>query len=920
MMPLLRRVLWWLRPSRKEDEVREELQFHIAQETAERRAAGLPDDEARFAAQRDLGNEARVREDVRAVWTWRPIDELQQDVRYSFRTMKRHRGVTIFAVLSLALGIGANTAIYSFMHEVLLKTLSVGDPGSLVVMMWHANSPTRREDRQSDFVLHSIDGSTFTAADGGVEARIMPYVAFERLRDASTPVLSSIFGVFRAGKLNVRVDGAAEVAESRYVTGDFFGGLAVPPAAGRLLAAADDVNGAPPTAVVTSGYAERRFGSITAAVGRPVLINNIAFTVVGVTPPDFDDVEPGLKVSVYLPLQTNRLIDPGGEQRNTDQNYYWLEVMGRLKPGVTITQAEAAMSGAFAQWVATTAGNDLERANLPVLRIVDGGSGLDSLRRRYAQPLYLLQAIVGLILAIACANTANLLLARASARQREIAVRLSIGAGRFRLIRQLLTESLVLAVVSGALGALLAAGGTRLLSAVLANANGTIILQASVNWKVLLVTVALSIACGVLFGLVPAIQTSRPNLLSALKDAGGDAGRITHHRLPRLKLQQALVIAQITLLVLLLVGAGLFTQTLAKLQAVPLGFNPDNLLLFEVNAPQAGYPASGTHALYDDWRDQFSRIPGVREASMSNSSLFNAGRSHPILVDGKRLDGNFRLLQVGANYLTAMQIHIISGRDFEQRDMLRPVGVAIVSELFARTYFPNQNPIGRHVTVAGSGTMEAEIVGIAAEARYGGLKRDVPPVIYLSYGQTPLPMTSRMVFAVRTSGDPLQAAPAVQQIVRATDSRIPVTNIRTQSGEIASAINQEIILARISDGFAIVALVIACVGLYGTLAYAVSRRTKEIGVRMAIGAPRATVIWMVLREVCVLIALGLVISVPIARGLSKFVESFLYQMKPADPGAIASAVTMLAAAAAIAAFGPARRASRIDPVTALRHE
>jgi predicted permease len=922
MSPLFRRLAWWLRGSRKEAELREELQFHLTEEAEDRRTRGLRDDEARWAAQRDLGNEARVREDVRAIWTWRPLEELQQDVRYAWRTMRRHRAVTLFAAASLALGIGANTAIYSFMREVLLKKLPVGDPDSLVVVMWHAKPrPANRDDKRSDFVLHSVDGSTYRGASGGIEARILPFMAFERLRDASTPVLSSIFGVFRAGKLNLQINGSAEVTESRYVTGEFFNGLAVPPAAGRLLNAADDHPGAAPAAVVTAGLAERRFGSIEAAVGRPVLINNIAFTIVGVTPVGFDDVEPGMPVSLYLPLQMNQSIDPDASARNADPNYYWLEVMGRLRPGVSMAQAEAAMSGPFAQWVSSTATNALERENLPVLQIADGGGGLDTLRRRYAKPLFLLQGIVGLILAIACANTANLLLARAGARQREIAVRLSIGAGRSRLIRQLLTESLVLAVISGSLGALLAVAGTRVLSGLLANANGTLTLQASVNANVLLVTVGLSVLCGILFGMAPALQTTRPDLIAALKSSGGGpARRITLHRLPRLQLQQGLVVAQITLLALLLVGAGLFTQTLSKLQSVPLGFNPEGVLLFDLNAPQAGYPEGSTTQLYEELRQRFATIPGVRAVTLSHASLITAGRSHPVFIDGTKVDGSYRIMQAGAAYLSTMQIPIISGRDIDARDLTRPVGVAIVSTLFASSYLPDQNPIGHHVTVGGSGGMEAEIVGVAAEARYGGLKRDVPPVLYVSFAQTPTKIVSKMTFALRTDGDPLQSAAAVRRIVHDADARIPVTNIKTQAGEIASTINQEIVLARICDAFAVVALLIACVGIYGTLAYAVSQRTREIGVRMAIGAPRAAVIWMVLREVLVLIALGLLASVPIARGLSTFVESFLFQMKPADVNAIATAVVTLAVAAAIAAFAPARRAARIDPMTALREE
>jgi macrolide transport system ATP-binding/permease protein len=400
-----------------------------------------------------------------------------------------------------------------------------------------------------------------------------------------------------------------------------------------------------------------------------------------------------------------------------------------------------------------------------------------------------------------------------------------------------------------------------------------------------------------------------------LKDAGARLDqRVSARRFPRLKMQHGLVVAQITLLALLLVGAGLFTQTLARLQSVPLGFNPDRVLLFDINAPLAGYPEAATPGLYETLRERFAEIPGVSGATLSHASIITAGRSHPVVIDGKAIEGNYRIMQAGPAFLTTMQIPLIAGRDIEERDLARPVGAAVVSDLFARTYFPGQNPIGRHVTVRPSGAMEAEIVGVAASARYGGIRRDEPPVLYVSYAQvTPRTTISKMTYALRTSGDPLQSVAAVQRIVREADARIPVGNIKTLSGELASTINQEIILARICDAFAAVALVIACVGLYGTIAYSVARRTREIGIRIALGAKRRAVMWMVMREVCVLAVLGLAISIPIARALSKSVESFLFNMKPNDPGAIVFATTTLLLAAGIAAYGPGRPPARRAP-------
>src|SRR5262245_12372497 len=528
MTSLFRKLTWWLRRRRREHELDEELQFHLEEERDEQRASGLPARQAAWAARRDLGNVTLLREDARTLWTWTPLEQLAQDFRYGLRTMLKNRAFTALAALSLALGIGANTAIFSFMDSILLRSLPVSDPASLVVMKWHAKPFAfgRSATNGSEFVLRSISGSFYDEPDGK-SGFIFPFPAFERLQQSSEPVLSSIFGYFRAGKSNVIVNGAAELTIGQYVTGDFFRGLAVPPAAGRLIQTDDDRAGAPAVAVISRGYSERRFGGAANAAGQPILINNVPFTVVGVTPPEFFGVDPAAAPDVYLPLHSMLLFDVERAGMFIGQNYYWLQIMGRLRPGVGFEQAEAALAPHFAQWVAPTASNDRERANLPVLRVGEGAGGLDTLRRRYSKPLYVLLAMVGLILAIACANTANLLLARATARRREIALRLSLGAGRFRVVRQLLTESVLLASLSGALGILIAVAGMRLLTALLANGQEGFTLRAELNWHVLAVTLGLSVLCGLLFGLAPALESTRPALMPSLKDRIGWAR--THH-------------------------------------------------------------------------------------------------------------------------------------------------------------------------------------------------------------------------------------------------------------------------------------------------------------------------------------------------------------------------------------------------------
>ncbi len=531
--------------------------------------------------------------------------------------------------------------------------------------------------------------------------------------------------------------------------------------------------------------------------------------------------------------------------------------------------------------------------------------------------------MVGLILAIACANTANLLLARSAARAREIAVRLSLGAGRWRVVRQLLTESVLLATLSGALGILIAVVGMRVLTRLLANGQEAFTLHAELNWHVLLVTLALSLGCGVLFGLAPALHATRPALMPRLRDRSvTESG--ARLRAARLSLTQVLVVAQIATSLLLLVAAGLFVRTLSNLQSVSLGFNRDNVLLFELNAPQAGYPEPRVADFYADLRRRLSEVPGVRDVTLSHASLIRAGRSHPITVNGQPTQGT-RVLWTGPRFFSTMQIPILRGREIAESDRQGTLRVAVVSELFARTNFGDADPIGRRIEIGGSlkvggEPLVLEVVGVAASARYGGLKGDTPPVVYVPYAQVPPAQLQKMTYAMRTAGDPLRYATAVRQIVHEADERVPVTNLKTQAADIDQTINQEIVFARLCSAFAILALTIACVGLYATMAYAVARRTSEIGLRLALGAGRGAVIWMMLRDVCVLAAVGLAIGASTALATSRLIESFLFETKPNDPRAVALAAVILLTAALMAGYGPAWRASRVDPLTALRHE
>ena len=521
------------------------------------------------------------------------------------------------AVLSLALGIGANTAVYSLMESILLRSLPVADPESLVVLNWHSRPP-QNANKEWVHVMHGVQGMAWPGDKGSMVSGMFPYGAFRGLREEN-PVFSSLFGYFNGLHHNVSVRGQAISAQTEYVTGEYFRGLGVSPAAGRLIDTEDDHAGAAPVAVISFATSQNRYGAAPNAIGQSILVDNIPFTVIGVAPPEFFGVDPAAAPEVYLPLNTNVLVDGAEATRMyADEHFYWIEMMGRLRPGVSMAQAQAALAPRFHQWVAATATSNGERAKLPALKLNPGAAGLGSLRRQYSKPLYVLLTMVGLILAIACANIANLLLARAAARRREMAVRLSLGAGRLRVVRQLLTESVMLASFGGACGVLFAIWGVRSLTLLFSNGQPSFTLHAQLNWSVLAVTAALSVLCGLLFGLVPAIQSTRPDLMPTLKNGRGGG--------PRRRAQQMLVIAQIATSFLILVAAGLFVQTLNKLHSVQLGYARDNILLFSVNARQAGHRDPEISTFYGNLRKRLESLPGVSSATLSQSSMINAGR------------------------------------------------------------------------------------------------------------------------------------------------------------------------------------------------------------------------------------------------------------------------------------------------------
>lgn len=915
MRELVHRFKYLFHRGRFDSDLEEELRDHLSRKQDE----GATASEAR----RQFGNITSILEESRDMWRFTFIEQLGQDVRYALRSMAANRLFTLMVVTSLALGIGANTAIYSFMDAILVRALPVHNPEELVVLNWRAKTYPP--------VVHSHWGQDYDEPGGGTASPNFPYSVLRLFGDQST-VFSTLFGYVGSDNLNVVASDGAQIAHGQFTTGGYFSGLRISPAAGRLIGPDDDRPGAPPVAVLAFDYWQSRFAGDPAVVGKSVKINGTPVTIAGVAAPEFRGVLPQANPNVFLPMAQLAL---GRSQQDdgifTSDTYYWIELMGRLKPGVTLAAAESQLAPMFHNFVASTATKDRERAALPALWLQPGGSGVDNLRRRFSKPLWILMTMVALILLIACANIANLLLARASSRRREIAVRLGLGAGRLRLVRQLLTETLLYSVAGGLAGLGVAALGIRFLIPLLTSGNDSLDLHVRLDWPVLAFTLLLTVITGMLFGLIPALQATRIDVTPALKETRASNPRSrTRHWGVSFGLSQILVVLQIAISLVLVVAAGLFIRTLANLQAVNLGFNARSVLLFHIDANKAGYKDAALRRFYYDVETRLASLPGVSGATSTDMPMVaDYGGRTSISVPGipeppeGQLGPNTCYMMVGPTFFDTMEIPILAGRALGKGDVEGAPHAVVVNQVFVDTYMKGQNPIGRHFTLGtrGPNKLDLEIVGVARTARYNSLKREVPPVTYLSWLQDQKGRRlQEMYYEVRTVGDPLALANSVRQIVRDASPLVPVQGLTTQTQRIESTISQERGFAKLCSCFGALALLMACVGLYGTMAYNVARRTNEVGIRMALGADRGRIVWMVLREVLVMCVLGSVIGLIGVSQTTTVVKSFLFNVKPADPVALSLSAVVLFACAVLAGLLPARRAASINPVDALRAE
>ena len=831
------------------------------------------------------------------------------DLRYGLRLLARTPGFTAVAVLSLALGIGANSAIFTLIDAVLLRTLPVKNPQELVSL----NVAEPSEHRFPRWT----DGNSDTA---------FPYTAYQQMR-ARNQVLSSLIAFKSLGRLNAQVNGAAELARGQLVTPDYFRALGVRLVLGRDFAEDDDRAGADPVAIISYSYWQRRFGADPSVTARRIAINGVSFAIIGVTMPEFFGLQAGSALDVSMPFAVQAQVLPNlaepGVSLFTAADHWWIEVMGRLRPGITQEQARANLDVVFRQSLTevqlpTKAG---EARAIPGIRVVAGGRGLDSLRSQFSKPLFILMTVVGVVLLIACANIANLLLVRATARQKEIGVRLSVGATRARLVRQLLIESLVLASLGGLAGLALAYWGSSILVAMMQRGNFPIVLDLRPDMSVLAFTAVTCLLTGVLFGLTPAVRATRADLVPALKQSASNLA--SGHG--RLRLTRSLVVSQIALSLVLLFGAGLFVRTLVNLETQNLGFARDNLLLFGIAPREAGYKGTRYANLCREIQTRIAGLPGVKSATSSLHLLLSGSiRGNGIAVPGyspaPKENMSVQVLPVGTDFLSTMGITLLQGRDLTAHDDENAPKVGLINQAMASKYWAGLNAVGQHFKM---GKLDLEVVGVVQDAKYSSLRRETPPIVYHPYVQD-MDSMPHMHFEVRTAGDATPLLPAVRQAVRSIDSRLPLFDVRTQTQQIDQLLLQERLFARLTGFFGALALILVCVGLYGVMSYAVARRTNEIGIRMALGAQRGNILGMVLREVLLLVGVGVALGVAgsfaTARLAEATVSGLLFGLKIDDATVIVFAAVVLVAVATLAGLVPARRASRVDPMVALRYE
>jgi predicted permease len=843
---------------------------------------------------------------------------LIQDLRYALRQLRKSLGFTVVAVLTLALGIGANTAIFSLLNAVMLKSVPVHDPKHLVILKWFA-----RVHPQGGY--SSYDDCGGEAGGANPRGCSFSYPMFQEIQ-SKTDIFSSAASFAGPAQLNLTGNRAATITRGELVSGDYFKTLGVTAALGRTLGPADELTEAEPIAVLSYAYWINAFGGDRSAIGKTIRLNNVPFTVVGVAEPRFTRLTPGKTQDMWLPLSlAQRLgIRWGGPAPLSSSNpenaaNWWLSIIARPKQNTSLEQAQAAVSLLFRNSLLHGARPLFKDADKPGIALVPAQQGLTGIRSTLAEPLYVLMVMVGVVLGIVCANVAGLMLARATTREREMAVRFALGAARGRIIRQLLTESVMLSAIGGVGGVILAFWGAHALAAFLsANWRWPLELDGELDARVLIFTVGVAMLAGIVFGVVPAFRSMGVDVVPALKENAATGSAVSGAFKGRLRLGDSLVIGQVALSVLVLVVSGLLVRTLVNLKSVDPGFDTRQVLLFGINPMSAGYKEAQIRSLYQGLQGRLAGLPGVISASYSLGALLDGGlMSTAVHIEGQSGKSNVgtEILPIGPGFFETMRIPVLWGRTFVQSDSGSARPVAIINQAFAKQFFAGRNAVGLHIgQKTGDKDVESEVVGVVADTKYDQLRKSSQPTVYMPLGG------SWAYFELRTASNPTVLIPSVRQVVNSLDNNLPLLEIRTQSEMVDRLLFNERLVARLSSLFAVLGLVLVCLGLYGLLSYEVSRRTREIGIRSALGAHQHDLLRMVVGQGIVLVLVGITFGVAAALGLTRYLQSMLYGVRPSDPLTFIATALLLIIVALLACYIPARRAAKVDPMVALRYE
>jgi predicted permease len=942
-MKPLRQIRAWLlrfgglfRKHRRDRELAEEFESNLQLHVEDNLRRGMTPAEARRQALLKFGGIESAKESYRDRRGVPFLDHLLQDIRFGLRQLRRSPGFTTVAVLTLALGIGANTAIFSLIDALLLRSLPVRNPQELVMLKWSAHKKPN---------FHSYMGSG--DCQGGLQSGNPGGCSFSHPFFNDLSAQDSMFASVAASGGDIQLDltgnGPASLIQGLVVSGNYFDTLGVRPAFGRVIEPSDEEPSAQPVMVLGNGYWQRVFGGSPSVIGKTFNLNGVATTIVGVAEPRFVGLTPGSVPDAWVPLSLNPRLSPGWNPREDDAGSAWILIIARLNPDVPREKAEASANLLFRNEMLHGAQPFSKESDKPSITLVSAQTGLIGARGKYSTPLFILMLAVGIVLLIACANVAGLLLARSAARQKEMNLRLALGASRWRIIRQLLTESILLSVCGGSLGILLAIWGAHSIVAFVASGSTQPLgFDTSIDLRVLLFTAGISLLTGILFGLAPAMRGTRVDLTPALKEGAGSSAGAARSGNRWLNIGNSLVIGQVALTMVVLVGAGLLVRTLQNLRNIDPGFDAGNILNFRVNPTLIGYKGTQVDALYRNLQSRLNAIPGVTSVSFSNAALLS-GRwgstsfHFPDAPDKSAVRSD--ILWVGPDFFKTLKISFLEGRDFSSGEFVsvstsaaastpapipsvnsdarssvpKPV---IVNQTFVRRYFGSVDPLGHRFADSDGRPNDPGyvVVGVVHDAKYKGLRDDINPTTYV-------PVAGRGVnFELRMAVNPASIIPAVRIIVNQVDGNLPIFDVITESESIDQLLFQERLIARLSSLFGLLAIILACVGLYGLLSYDVTRRTREIGIRMALGAQSRNVLLIVILQGIVLAAIGVAIGVGAAFGVTRYLGSILYEVHPGDPITQISVGLLLLAVAFVACFIPAIRATRVDPIVALRNE